>query len=600
MPLPQIVFDLPSLPGATAALPYVTELPPPRGRMLVNGTIVVTDEDAPTQFYKFTPWHKAALAFNEIEAYAALLEAGALPGLVSLLGVSGTRDHLVRILERSPTGALDRFMLDQASGEWQRVDTGLARSILGQVAAGMAGLHANHLLHRDLKAENILMFEGTQEQGGETRWVAKVADLDRAVRLAPGDALETPVGSLLHMAPELLAWEKYDRKVDVYAFGMLMFEVLHGGLRPHSNVATSMPGSLTAVEFAAQVVEHGLRPRWRHADAALRGLAERCWSADPAARPEFVEIAHILGDADALQPSGSPGECLRPSGADGPVGMASHIGKVRERMEDAACVLSTGETLIACVFDGMRGQGCSDLLARRFALMLASELAAAAQPESAVSSTFRAAEAALRAVEPPLDCGSTAVVALIRESDILVSWMGDSPAMIFRKGQDGAAFEAVELVNRHHPGRADEAARIQANGGCVGREQRWLDNGDVTPWGPVRVFLPDGGPKAGVALSRALGLFAFKPALGDAPETIRLPRRDDDLFLVLGSDGVFDLLHAEAIHRIAAAAGTAQQAADDLIAEVLKLGAPDNASVIVIDLTQPHAGAGAGLAASNL
>jgi len=65
---------------------------------------------------------------------------------------------------------------------------------------------------------------------------------------------------------------------------------------------------------------------------------------------------------------------------------------------------------------------------------------------------------------------------------------------------------------------------------------------------------------------------------------VQVQRQDDDLFLVLGSDGVFDLLHTETIYGILAVADSIQQAADAIIAEVLKLGAPDNASVVVIDM----------------
>src|SRR5690606_20890927 len=100
--------------------------------------------------------------------------------------------------------------------------------------------------------------------------------------------------------------------------------------------------------------------------------------------------------------------------------------------------------------------------------------------------------------------------------------------------------------------------------------------------GPPRVYVP--GAKGGVAVSRALGLFAFKPAVGAEPETTRFARQEDDLFLVLGSDGVFDYLDIAKIRRIVVNSPCVQSAADAVIAAVLKAGAPDNATIAVLDL----------------
>lgn len=589
MPLPRLRL---SIPGTLHPidLPYFDHPPSPAGRRLPNGTIIVTDDATPSLLYKFVPWEKSSLSWNEVDTYARLDALADRSGIVQLLGVAGTPTHLVEKMERSRQGALDRFLFDASRNQADGIAPELVRSVLAQIAQTMRDIHALDIVHRDLKAENILVFD---EQADAARWQTvrvKVADFDRAVALGRGEALEEPVGSLFHMGPELLAWERHDRKIDVYAFGILMYEVAHGGATPYANVGNGMPGSLSRTEFVQKVVHEDFRPAWRFDDAGLRELAARCWARDPEQRPEFAEICEMLQ-------SGLPSCSVAGRTADQPkksahrrVGMASHIGRQRTRMEDAACVLQTAQAVIAGVFDGLRGAHASALSARRCAMALAAALDEnGGDAEAAMRTAFALVEAALETLDPAMDCGSTAVVALLREDDLLVSWLGDSSACLFRRSDDAAGYTALDLVVPHHPDREDEALRVAAAGGVVAREQRWLDNGETIPIGPARVFVPDRMGKTGIALSRALGLFPFKPAISSVLETVRLARCDDDRYLVLGSDGVFDFLDRQAMFDIVSGADSMQDAADALIEAVLRLGAPDNATAIVIDLARGSA-----------
>lgn len=590
MSSPLLALHLPGTPDRRLTLPYV---PPPRpatSRKLPNGTIIVTDEASPSLLYKLSPWKNASLAFNEADVYSWIYAAADPPGIVELVGVSGTQEHFIRVLRRSHAGSLNRFLFDRTRGDHRLMETAFARSLLARIARAMADIHALDIVHRDLKAENVLVFDTGADPAGDV--LPQVADFDRAARLPDGEFLHEPVGSLYHMAPELLAWQPYDRRVDIYAFGILMFEVAHGGSRPHSHVATGMPGSITSKEFADQVVNQAFRPVWAHGDDALKTIASRCWAANPDDRPQFREIAEWLQSEPgerapfAWSPSAQRAR-LAPADIDG-VGIACDVGRVRPTMEDAACVLKTDDALIACVFDGLRGARASAFAARQLAMALLDALAReGGDDEAAVRDAFKALNAVLRSIEPAIECGSTAVVAVVRDDDLLVAWIGDSPAFLFRKSGSGPGFSATPIVDRHHPGRDDEAARIAGHGGVVRREQRLLDSGEIAAWGPLRVFVPAVDPNAGIAVSRTVGLFPFRPAIGDEPEIFRLPRHDDDLFLVLGSDGVFDVLDAEKVHQIIRAAPSAQQAADAVIDAVLRNGAPDNASVVVINVERP-------------
>lgn len=552
----------PADPARVLTLPHGGAVPPPVGRKLPNTTILVQDRDRPEVIWKLTPWEKAESVMAELDIHARLLARGGVTGIVRLLGVSGTTDHLARAYEYAPFGELHQF-LRGPRGERPVPDPQVARAILARIAAVMAGLHAQDIVHRDLKAENVLVFTDDPVP------LVKLADFDRAVELPVGATLTEPVGSLFHMAPELLARKPYDRRVDLYAFGILIFEVAHGGARLWPQVATGLPGSLTAPQFVAKVVEEGLRPEWRADDDSLRALASDCLAADPAARPGFDEICQRLAVAPAYRPVVNP----TPRARD--IGMAATIGNRRRTMEDALCVLDTGDSVVLAVFDGLRGHRSSMFAVHALNLILSGMLRGHDDPEAALRQAFARLQSCLRRLDPAIASGSTATVAVLKKGGAHVAWVGDSPAWLV----DGPGMRL--LTSPHHPSDDDERQRIEAAGGSVRREMRIMDSGEAVPWGPLRVFAADG--QGGIALSRALGLPSLEPVLSCQPEIRHVRALEGGRFLVLCSDGV-EVLAPERIETICDGADDAQQAAEQIIAEVLQHGAPDNASVIVAAL----------------
>ncbi|KAK8642322.1 hypothetical protein V6N13_011670 [Hibiscus sabdariffa] len=170
------------------------------------------------------------------------------------------------------------------------------------VSKGMSYLHQNSIMHRDLKAANLLM----DENG-----VVKVADFGVArVQAQPG-VMTAETGTYRWMAPEfpslnfiqlsdilsalgpwkVIEHKPYDHKADVFSFGVVLWELLTGKL-PYEN--------LTPLQAAVGVVQKGLRPVIpKHTHPNLVELLERCWQQDPSLRPEFSEISNILEDLDS-------------------------------------------------------------------------------------------------------------------------------------------------------------------------------------------------------------------------------------------------------------------------------------------------------------
>ncbi|KAG7022742.1 Serine/threonine-protein kinase STY46 [Cucurbita argyrosperma subsp. argyrosperma] len=145
------------------------------------------------------------------------------------------------------------------------------------VSKGMNYLHQNNIIHRDLKAANLLMDENE---------VVKVADFGVARVKAQSGVMTAETGTYRWMAPEVIEHKPYDHKADVFSFAIVLWELLTGKL-PYE--------FLTPLQAAVGVVQKGLRPIIpKHTNPKLAELLEKCWQQDPSCRPDFSEIIDIL------------------------------------------------------------------------------------------------------------------------------------------------------------------------------------------------------------------------------------------------------------------------------------------------------------------
>nr|CAB3460963.1 unnamed protein product [Digitaria exilis] len=150
-------------------------------------------------------------------------------------------------------------------------------SIALDIARGLEYIHLQGIVHRDVKPENIL-FDG--------EFCAKVVDFGVACEEAYCNLLDDDPGTYRWMAPEMYTHKPYGRKVDVYSFGLLLWELVTGSL-PYED--------MTPLQAAFAVVNKNLRPAIpRSCPAAVKFLIEQCWSWQPEKRPEFRQIVSIL------------------------------------------------------------------------------------------------------------------------------------------------------------------------------------------------------------------------------------------------------------------------------------------------------------------
>lgn len=106
------------------------------------------------------------------------------------------------------------------------------RSFLAQLSGALQFMRARNIVHRDIKPQNLLLQEPEPAlvAAGHPEFIpqVKVADFGFARHLEAASLAETLCGSPLYMAPEILRYEKYDAKADLWSVGAVLFEMCIG------------------------------------------------------------------------------------------------------------------------------------------------------------------------------------------------------------------------------------------------------------------------------------------------------------------------------------------------------------------------------------
>jgi serine/threonine protein kinase len=185
-------------------------------------------------------------------------------------------------LEYAPNGSLDRVFILVRQGAklpfW--TPTGIGIIICG-IVLGMRFMHAHGFIHQDLKPSNILL-----NANGRTLITDFGTSRCQAIDHTPTQVTGTPH----YAAPELFEEEARTEKVDVFSFGLILYEILAG--------VAVFPKVLMPLEIIRRHRE-GKRPVIpSNIDPVMKKLIERCWSPDPSNRPSFNDILESIAAND--------------------------------------------------------------------------------------------------------------------------------------------------------------------------------------------------------------------------------------------------------------------------------------------------------------
>lgn len=203
------------------------------------------------------------------------------PNIVQFLGAVTEKKPLMLITEYLRGGDLHQYLKEKGG-----LSPSSAINFALDIARGMAYLHnePNVIIHRDLKPRNVLLVNSSADH-------LKVGDfgLSKLIRVKHAQdvyKMTGETGSYRYMAPEVFRHRKYDKKVDVFSFGMILYEMIEG----------EPPMAHYEAYEAAKYVSEGHRPTFKSKSyiGELRDLTESCWAADMNRRPSFLEILKML------------------------------------------------------------------------------------------------------------------------------------------------------------------------------------------------------------------------------------------------------------------------------------------------------------------
>jgi serine/threonine protein kinase len=213
---------------------------------------------------------------QEVEVMSSF---GRHPNLVHFLGAKMTPPSMFIVME------LCESSLHHLLHEAQPCPLSLSDKLvaLGDVASGLDQMHSLNMIHRDVKTLNILRgYDGS----------FKLCDfgLVRSDRVG--------AGTVSYMSPESLLKRSLSRKVDIFALGYVIYEL----------VTLSLPFFGIDPQDVRDLVIGGTTPRFHrdpHVPPGLYDLMERCWQYEPEDRPEAgtvaVEVEALLREEASMR-----------------------------------------------------------------------------------------------------------------------------------------------------------------------------------------------------------------------------------------------------------------------------------------------------------
>ncbi|HKK38086.1 MAG TPA: serine/threonine-protein kinase, partial [Cryomorphaceae bacterium] len=221
-------------------------------------------------------------------------------------GITGEMDFA--LLKFYEDGNLEQFL---KKSELSQEDK---RLIIGGILNGLSFLHDNNIIHRDLKAENILM---SREDGV---WTPKITDfgLSREVNQST-NITNSAVGiSYAYAAPEQILNQKIYRNVDIWAIGVIIYRIIANELPFIDKENADKKSVNTQLEISKKITSNQLPEKLETLEEPFRSIIKRCLVSDPLERAQKPSelIALLKGDKSKAETTDSEKEKTPPLAAD--------------------------------------------------------------------------------------------------------------------------------------------------------------------------------------------------------------------------------------------------------------------------------------------
>ena len=221
--------------------------------------------------------------YREIKILSALNH----PSIIKFIGYSPTDfqglSKLTILTEFAPCNTLRSIIeCENSSTSPHNWDETRKLICIYGIAHGMSYLHKNEVIHRDLKTDNILMDEYLCPKIADFGLSKVYNAVSKSMRI---QSKSGQMGTPCYMAPEIFSKNQYSKSSDVYAFAMIVYEIV-SGYPPFKG--TDMYNILKRLVNKERPIIPSFVPH------AYSQLIEKCWSQDPKDRTSFDEIVEEL------------------------------------------------------------------------------------------------------------------------------------------------------------------------------------------------------------------------------------------------------------------------------------------------------------------
>jgi serine/threonine-protein kinase len=358
---------------------------------------------------------------------ARLASAIEHPNVCAIYEVGESRDGGYIVMQYVPGQSLDHLI---AHGPANRQ---LVLSVGIQVADGLQAAHALGIFHRDLKPQNVMLTDGG---------LAKILDFGLARRLPPEDANFDPSkpalakdasmaatytargGTIRYMAPEQFVTGQSSVQSDVWALGVILYE-LASGRNPFSRPDAEDFQAIRAIQFSEPPDLSAIVPG---VSTEMKSVIAMCLEKNPAARytsaAEVREALKTIMKAQQIETGSIPGDAaanLPTTGPEAEKRATGFLSMLAERFRESAPDRAQQNSLVVLPFTNLGAKEVAPLYGFALADALAARLARIPTLVVRPSSTLMSLPIAQM---DPLSVGQKLVVSYVLAGNFLRSEQG--------------------------------------------------------------------------------------------------------------------------------------------------------------------------------